>query len=226
VASAHTIEALIKTPPIDKACPFRWDELELDAPARISLATFNPAAPSDECREFDPVEVFKPGACKSGIPIPDSQAELDCEIAPMRGGANVAVQTIGPEGSGRYWSVGIAIDGPNHPFACLTASTVGFRQVFSVGKLIAPIQWFADLDKNGDRELILWHRLPWGSAEIENGMYPVAYVLDGTELVRRDDLAVATRARLAHAYRALLHREPKHSDAKCLHAVATALEHT
>ena len=215
---------MIKTPPVDKSCPLRWDEL--DAPARIPLSTFNSAAPPDECRDFDPTELFKPGGCQRDVAIPDSHGEIDCEIAPMRGGARVAVQTIGPEGSGRFWWVSVAIDGPKRLSACLMASTVGWRQVFSVGNLIAPLEWFADLDKDGERDLILWRRLPWGDAEVDNGIYPVAYVLDGTELVRRDDLAAAQRARLAHAYRVLLQREPKHSDAKCLRAVARALEQT
>jgi hypothetical protein len=206
-----------------RGLPFRWNEV--NAPARIALQTVDPhATASDRCPGFDPVEVFRPNGCTTGIRIPDSEAEIDCTIGTMRGGGHVAVQTFGPEGSGRYWSVGIALDSPAHPSACVEASTVGFRLLSPVAQMVAPMPWFADVDGNGEREVILWQRVPWGDSEITNGLYPVVYALDGEVLVRRDDLATPLRTRIASSYRELVRQDPSDDQASCIRAFAFALE--
>jgi len=169
--------------------------------------------------------LFKPGACTIASDVPDEpNAARDCELGKMRGGTRAAVQATGPSGSGHYWSVVIALDTPAHPHACFEASTVGFRLLVPVASTVAPVRWFDDLDGNGTRELILWERLPWGDAEVANALYPVVYVLDGTELVRRDDLAAHLRARVAAAYRELLRVAPPEDWATCVLAAAKALE--
>jgi hypothetical protein len=206
----------VVTPPQNAACPLRWDEL--DAPARIPLD-------SRDCGDFDPASLLQPGACTIASDVPDEPNALrDCELGTMRGGTRAAVQSIGPSGSGHYWSVAIVLDRPGHPHACFEASTVGFRLLVPVAGQVPQVQWLADVDGNGERELILWERLPWNDYEVANALYPVVYVLDGTELVRRDDLAVGLRTGVARAYRNLLLVEPPSGEVTCVRAVADALE--
>ena len=206
------------TPPQSGACPLHWDELE--APARIPLET----GASESCDGFDPASLLLPGGCTSAE-VPEDHAWRTCEIGMMRGHTRAAVQAIGPSGSGHFWTVVIALDTPTHPHACLGGSTVGFRLLVPVASQVPKVQWFADVDGNGERELILWERLPWGNYEVANALYPIVYVLDGNELVRRDDLAAGLRAGVARAYRNLLLVEPPDGEKPaCLQAVAAALE--
>ena len=213
-SAAPRLQPRIVTPPPDRDCPLAW--ADLDAPARIPLN-------AEGCDAFDPASLFQSCTIGEGVPG-EPHAVRDCELGTMRGGTHAAVQAIGPSGSGHFWSVVIALDTPAHPHACFEASTVGFRTLAPVAGQVPPVKWFVDLNGNGERELILWERLSWGNYETANALFPIVYVLDGTELVRRDDLAAGLRAKIAVAYRNLQLIDSPRSDAACLRAVTAALE--
>ena len=192
----------------DPTCPLDFEAVAEEAPPRRALDRWRPDEEPDECPEgFDPDRVLAPAGCTE-----------DCTAGVARGARSVAVVAVGPGGSGHFWSVGIAVSGGW--FACMTASTVAWRYLGLVGDRLSPLHWLDDVDGDGAQEVVLWERLPWGGAEADNGLIPIVYVLDGDALVRRDDLAMPLRHRVATAYDALFAREGGNA---CLHAVANAL---
>jgi hypothetical protein len=193
-----------------RACALRWNELDEVAPATIDLGPATGQL-TDECPDgFDP----KTPSC-----APD--ADL-CVDAVMRGGHQAKLSVSGPAGSGHFASLGLSVDG--NRFVCLTASTVGWRYLFPVGAKLAPLPWLADVDDDDDlAELVLWQRLPWGDAEVTNGLVPIVYVLDGDRLVRRDDRAHALRVKVADAYHELVQRGESPEARACFVAMTAAL---
>ena len=193
-----------------RSCDLRWAELDGVAPKTIDLMpTSGPLG--DECPEgFDP----KTPSCVTG--------NDECVEAVMRGGHKATLWVSGPAGSGHFASLGLSIDGQR--FVCLTASTVGWRYLFPVGARLAPLPWLANVDDTDDlAELVLWQRLPWGDAEVTNGLVPVVYVLDGDRLVRRDDEAHALRIKVADAYHELVQRGESPEARSCFVAMTAAL---
>jgi hypothetical protein len=200
---------LLVEPASGRSCALRWSELKDMAPPTIDLAPANGRL-QDECAEgFDPADAD----CEPG--------SSDCFQATMRGGRKATLSVIGPEGSGRFVSLGLSVDAKR--FACITASTVGWRYLFPVGERLAPLPWLADVDGDGDAELIVWTRLPWGDSEVTNALMPVVYVLDGDRLVRRDDRAKALRVKVAGAYHELASRGENPEARACFDAVTAAL---
>jgi hypothetical protein len=209
------IEPVIETPAGSDDCPLRWDELAAAAPPTIELTPITSSDPrmaidvNDDCPGFDPAST----RCAGGV---------DCNEARMRGGRRAVLTMVGPGGSGRFFSMGLAIDGK--AFACMTASTVGWRNLYPVGGMLLPLPWLADVDGDREAELVMWTRLPWGDAEVTNALMPVVYVLDGDRLVRRDDRSHALRTRVSSAYRALAAKTAKDDEQRaCYASVAHAL---
>jgi len=70
---------------------------------------------------------------------------------------NLFVHADGPEGSGRFWSISYGFspgkkDIPDKGI-CLISSTTGWR---TLRKYESPIFWAADIDKDGNPEIIIW----------------------------------------------------------------------
>ena len=192
----------------DHACPLSWDEL--DAPARIPLLPWGTALP-DDCPEFDAAQLLAAGGCTAP----------DC-IAATLDGRPIAFVMEGPAGSGRFSSLALAVGGTSPRFACVTASTVGWRHLVAVADQLAPLPWFADISSDGRPELVAWQRLPWGNSEIDNGMVPIVYAIEGDALVRHDELGIAVGKKVAAAYRTLAAR-PHASP--CYSVLASVLDH-
>ena len=178
-------------------------------PPTIDLTANDPLG--DECVEgFDPTTTC--------VPSPDGPS---CFEGTMRGGHKATLSVVGPEGSGRFETLGLSIDGKRG--LCLTASTVGWRYLFPVGHKLAPLPWLTDVDGDGDAELVVWSRLPWGDSEVTNALVPVVYALDGDRLVRRDDKAKALRVKVADAYHELANLNENPEARACFVAVTAAL---
>lgn len=214
-ASMAASQPVITTrPPSDPSCPLHWDELHV--PARIPLQPVTANLADDECPvDFDPSRVLA-GDC----------AQPDCMSVTLPHDRRGAFVIDGPNGSGRFWFLGLAVEGAARSYACISASSVGWRHLGIVGGL-APLPWFEDLDGDGDREIIAWQRLPWGRgmSERDNAIVPIAYSLEGDALVRIDSLASKVAAKVAQAYRTLIaNGTTGPEDRACYNAVATALD--
>jgi hypothetical protein len=206
--STTQLDPVLVEPASHGSCVLRWSELQAAMPPTIDLADSDPLG--DECVDgFD----LKAAAC-----TPNGD---DCFQATMRGGHEATLSVVGPEGSGRFETLGLSIDGTRG--LCLTASTVGWRYLFPVGKMLAPLPWLADADGDGDAELIVWSRLPWGDSEVANALVPVVYALDSERLVRRDDKAKALRVKVADAYHELVNLNENPEARACFVAVTAAL---
>jgi len=182
--------------PAPAACSLSWEELATWEPAKIPLRTWSSAAAADDdlCPDgFDARAVLAKGGCKAP----------DCLRADLGHGRRGALVVAGPGGSGRYWQLGLALDGPVPSFACTNGSTVGWRHLYRVADMLAPLPWLDDVDGDHRPEVIVWVRLPWGNSEYENGMVPAIYRLEGGALVRHDELGVPLARRVAAAYRRL-----------------------
>lgn len=94
------------------------------------------------------------GSCDG---IPDDGA-----LRGTSGDRVVFVHVDGPAGSGRFWSVSIGVaDGAASTPArgiCTTTSTVGWRTMRQYSRGALP--WLADLDEDGDDEIIFWVSFP------------------------------------------------------------------
>ncbi|HTL38343.1 MAG TPA: hypothetical protein VL326_34670 [Kofleriaceae bacterium] len=213
-APPSVLDPLLVEPASSRSCVLRWEELKGAMPPVIELSPVgskrsDKSEESDECAEgFDPATI----TCEPG--------SEDCFTATMRGGHEATLSVLGPEGSGRFETLGLSIDGAR--FTCMITSTVGWRYLFPVGKMLAPLPWLADVDGDKEAELIVWARLPWGDSEVTNALAPVVYVLDGDRLVRRDDKAKALRVKVADAYHALANLGENPEARACFNAVTTA----
>lgn len=192
----------------DHACPLSWDELY--APARIPLLPWGTALP-DDCPDFDAAQLLASGGC----------TDPDCIAATLDGRPSAFVME-GPAGSGRFASLALAIGDTAPRFACVTASTVGWRHLYAVANQLAPLPWFADISGDGRPELVAWQRLPWGNSEIDNGMVPIVYAVEGDALVRHDELGIALARKVAAAYRTLAARPDASA---CYSVLASVLDH-
>jgi len=202
--SALPLEPYIHAAPIaNENCELAWEEHLEGASARIELTP----TPSDEC-------------------LADDQMPRRLS-ATMRGGVPARLTLDGPGGSGRFWALDFSVGTGDHErYACIQASTVGFRMINDAAKPLAPLPWLEDIDQDGTAELIVWDRLPWGQSEVENALFPVVYVLDGDALVRRDDRARVLFDRVAAVYRARAKMKQQDDPTGCLNAVAAFLEST
>ncbi|HUS29535.1 MAG TPA: hypothetical protein VMZ53_13575 [Kofleriaceae bacterium] len=202
------LDPILIEPASGRSCALRWDELRGAAPPTIDLVPASSKL-TDDCPEgFDPVS----NICAEGA---------GCVHATMRGGEEATLSIRGPEGSGRFNAVGLSIGGKR--FACITASTVGWRLIAESGDKLAPLKWLEDVDGDKDAELVIWTRLPWGDSEVANALMPVVYVLDGDRLVRRDDRAKALRVKVAGVYHGLVNLAPDGEKKACFVALTAAL---
>jgi hypothetical protein len=191
----------------DHACPLSWNEL--DAPSLIPLLAWGTDLP-DDCPELDAAQLLAPGGCVAP----------DCTTATLDGRPTAFVME-GPAGSGRFASLALVVGGNAPRFACISASTVGWRHLVEVADQLAPLPWFDDVDGDGRTELVAWQRLPWGNSEYDNGMVPIVYALEGDALVRRDELGIALHEKVAAAYRTLAARPDA---SPCYAVIANALD--
>lgn len=209
-ASRPVITAARATP----RCPLAWDELDAAAPARIELRPI-PAAgtalPDDCPADFDPAAGWR-ASCP------------DCARGELAPGRLATLEVEGPAGSGRFARLGLVVGGPRPGYACVAASTVGWRHLYRVAELLAPLPWLADVgDDDATVELVAWQRLPFGGSEAEVALVPVVYELDGDALVRRDDHGRALAARVGAAYVRLADIADPGADVACYRVVARAL---
>lgn len=121
-------------------------------------------------------------------------------------GIDVLVDTDGPEGSGRYWTiaVGLARTGAAQPHRgiCFMTSTAGWPilQSFREG----PLPWLEDLDTDGKPEAIVWlsFYLTGQERQWESGLMAWAYQIDPSGSLALDRTLSQRMAReIAGAYR-------------------------
>src|SRR5262245_655102 len=94
------------------------------------------------------------GACDEAPP--------DACVRKPLGSVDVVSCPVGPEGSGRYWTVTIGIASRQDPKpgrgVCVTTSTVAWRILPDPGReRLSPLRWLDDLDADGKPEAIVWH---------------------------------------------------------------------
>src|SRR5262245_53588347 len=91
----------------DPTCQLDWNALDEGAPGRIALA-----GPTEECPpDFDPKQVL-------AMCVGD-----ECVQGTTRGGKRAAAVIHGPEGSGHFFWIGLAVEGGRS--TCMMTSTVG-----------------------------------------------------------------------------------------------------
>jgi hypothetical protein len=116
------------------------------------------------------------------------------------------VAVDGPYGSGRYWTVTIALkdsteDKPTRGI-CLETTTIGWRTLQYFKKL--PLPWIDDQNANGQPEFILWDSFPLrGNASMaEFGLIGWVYEMGSKgNLELNIDLTHVLAVELASAYR-------------------------
>jgi hypothetical protein len=196
-------------------CQLDWRDLAESSPARIALEAWPPKEVPEDCpSDFDPRALLAPGGC----------ALPDCQEGRMAGGKRAVLRIDGPNGSGHFFWLGLAVDGRTPRFACMQASTVAWRLLHPVARKISPLPWLADVDGDRSAELVAWQRLPWGQSEVENGLAPTVYQLDGDTLVRRDAVGGGLAARVAAAYRELAGMGEEDGFPACYQAMAEVLD--
>ena len=117
--------------------------------------------------------------------------------------SQLTVETEGPNGSGRFWSLHVTLQDSGQPprGACVETSTVGWRTL--QGTIDTPLPFTADADGDGALELVLWSSFAIGSqgTMAENAIIAWVYERDGDRL-RLDLPLTRSRARdIADAYR-------------------------
>lgn len=112
----------------------------------------------------------------------------------------VMVHRDGPIGSGRLWTITVWVRGIGG--FCSYASTAGLRRLFRLHARKPQIDWLADLDGDGNDELVLWASpFPSDDAGLgETVLVPLPYVLSGNKLSLRPAHARQLYASLADLY--------------------------
>jgi hypothetical protein len=202
---ANTMMPVIRPRPAPSSgCTLHWDEV--GAPERIELTD----TLDEACIPFED---------------PDLPPHITTQSGRMHGGIAAELTVDGPNGSGRFLSLGLTVKtGTTTRYACMMGSTVGWRHMYPVANQLAPLPFLADVDLDGSAEVVVWDRLPWGDSESDNALFPVVYVLDGDTLVRRDDRAKVLLARVAAAYRTRAQMPEPYDPTACFLAVAQFLD--
>jgi len=113
------------------------------------------------------------------------------------GGANAAALSDGPEGSGHYWTVTVAVERDGKVLGgCLPTKTAGWRnlprpkgtRIFGGWQLLVR------------GHLVVWTELSVGAAESESLIYPVVYALQGDALVVDRSQTLAAIGRFGRNY--------------------------
>lgn len=199
---------VLPAPAPTDTCPLEWEDLYAEMPRRIELSTLGADACTDDAE-----------------PTPCPDCATDGAVA---SGARAHHEVDGPAGSEKLWTWRIVV---GDRVACGEGSTVGWRHFAGkppAAEIIAPLQWFADVDGDGTYEVIVWQPLAWGDAALTMGLVPFVYAVDTEALVRRDDLAQPLRSKVAAAYRLLAAttdpRELVGDFVACYRALATGLD--
>ncbi len=116
------------------------------------------------------------------------------------------VRSVGPEGSGRYWTIDVALDlgGASSGF-CLSTSTVGWRQVYGsnelANELVTRILRVQDADGDGVDEFVLPSSFELGQSLSETAITATAFerTSDGMQLDRTSTNLLRTA--IAKSYR-------------------------
>jgi hypothetical protein len=155
-----------------------------------------------------------PAAGLEWLPGQDSQGACDetppgaCVRKPL-GSVDVMSCRVGPEGSGRYWTVTIGIASRPDPKpsrgVCFTTSTVAWRTLPDPGRTgLSPLRWLDDLDGDGEPEAIVWHsfRLREEAEQYESGLMAWVYRVDPAGVLALDwSLSRRMAGEIAGAYR-------------------------
>lgn len=128
--------------------------------------------------------------------LPGGDISGTCDDVPSDGWSrrtsvprDLYLHTDGPEGSGRFWTVAVAVseDNQSNPIrgVCITTSTVGWRTLRRYSK--GPLPWLDDVDDDGRAEFILWDSFPLHD---EASMADYALVAWVYRLVSADSLVI------------------------------------
>lgn len=125
---------------------------------------------------------------------------------------DLLVVADGPHGSGRYWTITIALKSIDEQLPtrgiCLVTSTIGWRTLQYFKRL--PLPWVGDQNENGQPEFILWDSFPLNDEPTmaEFGLIGWVYELDSDgHLNLNMDLTRNLAAEIAAAYRLPLENE-------------------
>lgn len=209
-AADGTLAPVLETPAGSDDCPLRWDELARATPPIVEMvqsATPRKAMAADtNCPGFDPTRM----TCPDGV---------DCETGRVRGGHQAVVTRVSTS-SASFVTIGFAVE--DKGFACIAMSMPLMRSIYPFAPRMLDEPLLSDLDGDGESELLVWSRLPWGDAEEDSAFVPVVYAFDGSRLVRRDDFATKLRSKVATVYRDVVDRGKAAKNAACFTSVATA----
>lgn len=159
-----------------------------------------------ECSHFDEARRALNGSADGGTL--GSAGKDTTFFVEQLGHLPAAVQLIGPGGSGRFWEMTIAVQRDGRVVgACLTTSTVGFRQAQKVREFLPP-QW---QPLQGGR-LVLWTSLGFGPSPAAQLLVPIAFKHVGDSLVVDRRATARLVSAFADAYAACQKqkRDPTH----------------
>lgn len=115
------------------------------------------------------------------------------------------VHAGGPAGNGRYWDVTVGIGEANlaqpQRGVCLRSSTIGWR---TLRRYHTPLEWNADLNEDGEPELVLWSSFPLSEEATpgEFGIIAWVYQLDADAALSIDwSLSRTLALEIARSYR-------------------------
>jgi hypothetical protein len=146
--------------------------------------------------------------------LPDEATSGACEsIHPERWqrsqttAGDLVLNLVGPEGSGRYWTItiGRVPPGAHTPDrgVCLATTTSGWPILGSFRD--RPLPWIEDVDRDSSAEVIIWtsFALRAGAAQFESGLMPWVYHVDRDGTLTLDHtLSRRLAGEVARAYRA------------------------
>ncbi len=147
------------------------------------------------------------GACEKPKLDPDpgeTEQERPLEFTGRGPKWEFSVVAQGPSGSGRYWHVAVIREDTGDGF-CTEESTVGFRSLVGsqAAQRLVPLRWIADLDSDGQDELVLWGSFPLRpDSDLNNhGLVPTVYRASANAFVLDKDLTRQEAKRVAAVYR-------------------------
>jgi hypothetical protein len=115
------------------------------------------------------------------------------------GDKDAAVFSDGPQGSGRYWNISVAIDANAPGGICFKTSTVGFRH-FGAAKAFALVGPWRLLQ---GQLLHIWTDISIGSSNVDTALFTRVFRLNGSVLTFDATASKAELAQWASRYQAL-----------------------
>lgn len=167
----------------------------------VGLATAQSTESSQIClMNPDYVEIQLSAAEQSG------EVSLEKWTRGSAGALDLLVYTDGPHGSGRYWTVLVAVVQRGHVEptggARVETTTAGWRTLLNYAD--SPLPWLKDFDRDGKVELTIWSSfpLPGQESSAEFGLVAWVYRLTTPDRLVIDwDLSAQVAGDLAKAYR-------------------------